>query len=140
MSWNILGVVCADKAVLLEARRAIAPLLPVSDHVRIAADPHPCLGAEGVSAHARLPHLPLLAAHPAWPALALRLQGPPRQVLDARRERLDDGSPIWILRFGHPLAWVGCVVRDLPHSSPHPYLIHATEPPPGHDHGHDLLP
>lgn len=140
MSQHSLGVVCRDKAALLAAWRALAPLLPPSDHVRIAADPHPRLGADGISAHARLPYLSLLAAHPAWSALAARLQGPPCQVLDARRVRLEDSSPIWILRLGHPLAWVGCVVRDLPHSSPHSYLIHTTVLPPGHDHGHDLLP
>lgn len=133
-----LGAVCGDMAFLLEAWRAISPVLPPSDHLRVAADPHPRLAAEGVSAHARLPYLPALEAHPHWPALARRLAGPPRQILDARHDRLEDRSPLWILRLGHPGAWVGCVVRDLPHAHPHPYLIHATDVPASHAHGHDL--
>jgi hypothetical protein len=137
MSWS-LGVVCDDMRVLLEAWRALAPLLPPSDHLRLLAQPDLRLEAAGVSGHARLPYLPGLAAHPAWPALARRLAGPPRQVLDARRTHLDDGRPIWILRLGHPAAWVGCVVRDLPFSSPRPYLLHATRVPDSHADGRDL--
>jgi hypothetical protein len=76
----------------------------------------------------------------AWRAFSPLL--PPSDHLrleaNARRTHLDDGRPIWILRLGHPAAWVGCGVRDLPFSSPRPYLLHATRVPDSHADGHDL--